>query len=126
MAAHGSTGKQSWRSTDTPSRWTNATVRPTASGREMRPSSSTTRARARSRRSFPRIRQAVGLFVCGPTVLRLPGPRPRHGLHPVRLLARLPRTRGLAVTYVQNITDVDDKIIGRARELRIDASERAR
>jgi cysteinyl-tRNA synthetase len=41
-------------------------------------------------------------------------------------LARLPRTRGVAVTYVQNITDVDDKIIRRARELRIDAPEFAR
>jgi hypothetical protein len=56
---HRSTGKRSWRSTDTRSRWTAA-------------------------------------------------------------------TGGFAVTYVQNITDVDDKIIRRARELRIDASELAR
>src|SRR5215208_1302757 len=37
MAARWSTGKQSSRSTDTPSRWTNATARRTASGREMGP-----------------------------------------------------------------------------------------
>jgi hypothetical protein len=41
-------------------------------------------------------------------------------------LVRLLRARGFAVTYVQNITDVDDKIIRRARELGIDASDLAR
>jgi cysteinyl-tRNA synthetase len=29
-------------------------------------------------------------------------------------IARYLRSRGLAVTYVQNITDIDDKILGRA------------
>ena len=41
------------------------------------------------------------------------------------LLVRVLRARGFAVTYVQNITDVDDKIIRRARELRIDPSDLA-
>jgi cysteinyl-tRNA synthetase len=41
-------------------------------------------------------------------------------------LVRLPRPRGFAVTYVQNITDVDDKIIRRAHELGIDPSDVAR
>jgi hypothetical protein len=41
-------------------------------------------------------------------------------------LVRLLRARGFAVTYVQNITNVDDKIIRRARELGIDVSELAR
>jgi DNA-binding CsgD family transcriptional regulator len=37
MAAHRPTGKRSWRSTDTRSRWTDATGRRTVSGREMSP-----------------------------------------------------------------------------------------
>ena len=41
-------------------------------------------------------------------------------------LVRLLRARGFAVTYVQNITDVDDKIISRACELGIDPPDLAR
>ena len=44
----------------------------------------------------------------------------------IDFLVRLLRARGFAVTYVQNITDVGDKIIRRARELGVDASELAR
>jgi cysteinyl-tRNA synthetase len=68
----------------------------------------------------------VGLFVCGPTVYDLPHLGHANAYTQFDFLARLPRTRGFAVTYVQNITDVDDKIIRRARELGIDASEVAR
>ena len=59
----------------------------------------------------------VGLFVCGPTVYDLPHLGHAKTYTHFDFLARL---------LVQNITDVDDKIIRRARELRIDAPEFAR
>ena len=59
----------------------------------------------------------VGLFVCGPTVYDLPHLGHAKTYTHFDFLARL---------LVQNITDVDDKIIRRARELRIDAPELAR
>jgi cysteinyl-tRNA synthetase len=68
----------------------------------------------------------VGLFVCGPTVYDLPHLGHAKTYTQFDFLVRLLRARGFAVTYVQNITDVDDKIIRRARELGIDASELAR
>jgi cysteinyl-tRNA synthetase len=68
----------------------------------------------------------VGLFVCGPTVYDLPHLGHAKTYTQFDFLVRLLRARGFAVTYVQNITDVDDRIIRRARELGIDASELAR
>jgi cysteinyl-tRNA synthetase len=68
----------------------------------------------------------VGLFVCGPTVYDLPHLGHAKTYTQFDFLVRLLRARGFAVTYAQNITDVDDKIIRRARELRIDPSDLAR
>src|SRR3954453_9262878 len=68
----------------------------------------------------------VGLFVCGPTVYDLPHLGHAKTYTQFDFLVRLLRARGFAVTYVQNVTDVDDKIIRRAGELGIDASELAR
>ena len=59
----------------------------------------------------------VRLYACGPTVygpLHLGNARP---LVTFDLVTRHLRARGLRVTYVRNITDVDDKIIRRAHEL---------
>jgi cysteinyl-tRNA synthetase len=59
----------------------------------------------------------VGLYACGPTVygqLHLGNGRP---LVAFDVVARHLRARGYQVTYVRNITDVDDKIIRRAAEL---------
>jgi cysteinyl-tRNA synthetase len=42
------------------------------------------------------------------------------------MVSRYLRHRGLRVTYVRNITDVDDKIINRAREAGIDWREHAK
>ena len=62
----------------------------------------------------------VGLYVCGPTVyghfLHLGNARPVGRLRSI-VFARHLRARGYKVTYVRNITDVDDKIIRRAAEL---------
>src|SRR5918995_6267160 len=68
----------------------------------------------------------VGLFVCGPTVYDLPHLGHAKTYTRFDFLVRLVRARGFAVRYVQNITDVDDKIIRRARELGIDPSDLAR
>jgi cysteinyl-tRNA synthetase len=59
----------------------------------------------------------VRMYECGPTVyghLHLGNARP---LVTFDLVARHLRARGLRVTHVRNITDVDDKIINRAAEL---------
>jgi hypothetical protein len=127
MAAHRSTGKRSWRSTDTRSHWTNATGRPTVSGRQLSPLQlHTTRTRAKQTFVPADPTRQVGLFDRGPTVSDLPHLGHAKTHTQFDLLVRLLRTRGLAVTYVQNITDVDDKIIRRARELGIDAPDLAR
>ena len=66
---------------------------------------------------------AVGLYTCGPTVynfIHIGNARPFVIFDTVR---RYLEYKGYAVTYVQNITDVDDKIINRANEEGVSASE---
>src|SRR6476469_3086004 len=64
----------------------------------------------------------VRMYVCGPTTynfIHLGNARP---LVAFDVVARHLRARGFQVTYVRNITDVDDKIIRRAAELGEDPS----
>jgi cysteinyl-tRNA synthetase len=70
----------------------------------------------------PRVR----LFVCGPTVYDLPHLGHAKTYTQFDLVARHLRLRGYDVHYVQNVTDIDDKIIARANERGIDARELAR
>jgi cysteinyl-tRNA synthetase len=64
----------------------------------------------------PRKPGRVAMYCCGPTVYDVPhAGHARAALAPDILVRRL-RTRGLEVTYVRNITDVDDKILNRAAE----------
>ncbi|HLV67686.1 MAG TPA: cysteine--tRNA ligase [Polyangiaceae bacterium] len=64
----------------------------------------------------PRDPGRVGVYCCGPTVYDVPhAGHARAALVPDLLVRRL-RSLGLAVTYVRNITDVDDKILMRAKE----------
>lgn len=73
----------------------------------------------------PREAGKVSLYVCGVT--------PYDALHigharaftVYDVLRRVLESRGLAVTHVQNVTDVDDKIINRAAQLGISARELA-
>jgi cysteinyl-tRNA synthetase len=58
----------------------------------------------------------VRLYVCGPTVYDLAHLGNARPVVVFDVLARLLRSKFPRVTYVRNITDVDDKIFSRARE----------
>jgi cysteinyl-tRNA synthetase len=68
----------------------------------------------------PRKPGRVALFVCGPTVYDYAHIGHARTYIFFDFFARYLRARGYAVTYLQNITDVDDKIIRRAAEERQD------
>ncbi|HEX2526775.1 MAG TPA: cysteine--tRNA ligase [Geminicoccus sp.] len=81
----------------------------------------------RKKRPFAPIRpDRVGLYVCGPTVydrIHIGNARP---LIVFDVLNRLLRHLFREVTYVRNITDVDDKIMARAAESGIPIDEMTR
>jgi cysteinyl-tRNA synthetase len=70
----------------------------------------------------PRLR----LFVCGPTVYDLSHLGHAKTYTQFDLIARHLRLRGFDVFYLQNVTDVDDRIIDRAAERGVPAGELAR
>ena len=59
----------------------------------------------------------VGMYVCGVTVYDLCHIGHARSALVFDVLVRYFRARGYDVTYVRNFTDVDDKIIERARQL---------
>jgi len=65
----------------------------------------------------PREEGKVGMYVCGPTVQS--EPHVGHGRYAVAfdVIRRYLSWRGFDVTYVSNITDIEDKIIAAAEEL---------
>ncbi|WP_323369115.1 cysteine--tRNA ligase [Streptomyces alkaliterrae] len=67
----------------------------------------------------------VEMFVCGPTVYDLSHVGHAKTYTQFDLVARYLRRSGYRVTYAQNITDVDDKIIRRAQEIETDPRELA-
>lgn len=64
----------------------------------------------------PRDEGRLGIYVCGPTVQA--EPHVGHGRYAVAfdVIRRYLQWRGFDVTYVSNITDIEDKIIGAAAE----------
>ena len=58
----------------------------------------------------------VGIYVCGPTVYDMCHVGHARCYVAFDVVVRHLRSRGLEVTYVRNITDVEDKIIARAAE----------
>ena len=81
----------------------------------------------RSKENFVTInKNRVNLFVCGPTVYD--DAHIGHGRTYISFdtIKRYLEYKGYAVFYIQNITDIDDKIINRSKESGIPASELAR
>ena len=81
----------------------------------------------RSKENFVTInKNRVNLFVCGPTVYD--DAHIGHGRTYISFdtIKRYLEYSGYAVFYIQNITDIDDKIINRSKESGIPASELAR
>ncbi|MBS3956650.1 MAG: cysteine--tRNA ligase [Clostridiales bacterium] len=75
---------------------------------------------------IPREKGSVSMYVCGPTVynhIHIGNARTFLTFDTIR---RYLEWRGYEVTFVQNITDIDDKIIARAAEEGITAEEVAR
>jgi cysteinyl-tRNA synthetase len=71
----------------------------------------------RSKEPFvPRVAGKVGLYVCGPTVYDYFHVGNARTFTAFDMVVRWLRATGYAVTYVRNITDIDDKIIKRAHE----------
>ena len=57
----------------------------------------------------------IGIYVCGPTVYDYIHIGNARTFSVFDLVVRWLRASGYAVTYVRNVTDMDDKIIERAR-----------
>lgn len=68
----------------------------------------------------------INLFVCGPTVYDDAHIGHARTYIAFDVVARYLKYRGFSVFYLQNITDVDDKVINRAREQGVEPAELAR
>jgi cysteinyl-tRNA synthetase len=64
----------------------------------------------------PRLAGRIGLYVCGPTVYDFFHIGNARTFTVFDMVVRWFRATGYEVKYVQNITDIDDKIMDRARE----------
>ncbi|HSN21479.1 MAG TPA: cysteine--tRNA ligase, partial [Usitatibacter sp.] len=64
----------------------------------------------------PRVPGEVGIYVCGPTVYDYFHVGNARTFTVFDMVVRWLRASGYRVTYVRNVTDIDDKIIKRARE----------
>ncbi|MDR0515371.1 MAG: cysteine--tRNA ligase [Coriobacteriaceae bacterium] len=68
----------------------------------------------------------VGMYVCGPTTYNYIHIGNARTFISFDIIRRYFMWRGFKVTFVQNITDVDDKIIAKAKDLGMEAADLAR
>ena len=81
---------------------------------------------SRRKRSFVPVRPGqVGIYVCGMTVQDRPHLGHMYAFVACDMIRRYLSHLGYAVTLIQNFTDIDDKIIARARSENITAAELA-
>ena len=71
----------------------------------------------------PKDKKHIGMYVCGPTVYDDPHIGNARPLIIFDILFRLLKNTFSKVTYVRNITDIDDKIIKSSQEQKISAKE---
>ena len=71
---------------------------------------------SRKKKAFKPREKVVKMFVCGPTVYDFAHIGHARSYINFDIVARYLRWKGYKLNYVQNITDIDDKIINRARE----------
>ena len=82
---------------------------------------------SRSKENFQPIQDnRVKLFVCGPTVYDDSHIGHARTYISFDIIVRYLKYRGYSVLYIQNITDIDDKIINRANELEVEPISLAR
>ena len=71
----------------------------------------------------PKDKKHIGMYVCGPTVYDDPHIGNARPLVIFDILFRLLKNTFSKVTYIRNITDIDDKIIKSSQEQKISAKE---
>ncbi|HID17598.1 TPA: cysteine--tRNA ligase, partial [Candidatus Bathyarchaeota archaeon] len=82
---------------------------------------------ARAEREFKPLKgNRVTMFVCGPTVYDLSHIGHARTYVAYDIIARFLKALGYSVFFLMNITDVDDKIINRAKELNVSPFELSR
>ncbi len=72
---------------------------------------------------IPKNKEKIGMYVCGPTVYDDPHIGNARPLVVFDILFKLLKNNFSKVTYVRNITDIDDKIIESSREQKISTKE---
>lgn len=72
----------------------------------------------RQKEEFRPIKEAqVGMYVCGPTVYDQPHIGHARSAYIFDIVRRYFEYKGYKMTFVRNVTDVDDKIINKAKEI---------
>ena len=72
---------------------------------------------------IPKDKKNIGMYVCGPTVYDDPHIGNARPLVIFDILFKLLKNNFSKVTYVRNITDIDDKIIEASKNKKIDISD---
>ena len=72
---------------------------------------------------IPLDKDSAGMYVCGPTVYDDPHIGNARPIVVFDILFKILKSKYSSVTYIRNITDVDDKIIKSANEKKISISD---